>query len=79
MRFSTVLPLFAAAAFAQNSSSLGPDKDGKYKPGKNTTQDTITFKYSDTYVKDETNPVKGVQEFAAEVSLSPKILSLHFP
>ena len=30
MRFSTVLPLFAAAAFAQNSSSLGPDKDGKY-------------------------------------------------
>ena len=57
----------------------GADKDGKYKPGKNTTQDTITFKYSDTYVKDETNPVKGVQEFAAEVSLSPKILSLHFP
>jgi hypothetical protein len=57
----------------------GADKDGKYKPGKNTTQDTITLKYSDTCVKDETNPVKGVQEFAAEVSLSPKILSLHFP
>ncbi|KAI4622395.1 uncharacterized protein J4E87_006337 [Alternaria ethzedia] len=37
MRFSSALPLFAATAFAQystpptNSSSSGPDKDGKYE------------------------------------------------
>jgi len=48
----------------------GPDKDGKFKPGNNSTRDTIAFKYSETYVKDENNTVKGVQEFAAEVSCS---------
>jgi hypothetical protein len=58
------------------STKGGADKDGKFKPGKNATEDTIIFKYSDVYVKDEGNPVKGVQEFAAEVSLSFPLLSL---
>jgi hypothetical protein len=51
------------------STKGGADKDGKFKPGKNATEDTITFKYSDVYVKDERNPVRGVQEFDAEVGL----------
>jgi hypothetical protein len=51
------------------STKGGTDKDGKFKPGKSATEDTITFKYSDVYVKDERNPVRGVQEFDAEVGL----------
>jgi hypothetical protein len=47
----------------------GADKDGKYSPGINTPDDTVTFKYSDSQVPDGVTP-GGVQEFAAEVSLS---------
>jgi hypothetical protein len=47
----------------------GADKDGKYSPGINTPDDTVTFKYSDSHVPDGITP-GGVQEFAAEVSLS---------
>jgi hypothetical protein len=47
----------------------GADKDGKYPPGVNTPDDTVTFKYSDSQVPDGVTP-GGVQEFAAEVSLS---------
>jgi hypothetical protein len=47
----------------------GADKDGKYSPGINTPDDTVTFKYSDSQVPDAVTP-GGVQEFAAEVSLS---------
>lgn len=47
----------------------GADKDGEYLPGWRVDEDTISFKYSDTYVPDGINP-GGIQEFAAEVSLS---------
>ena len=47
----------------------GADVDGKYLPGKETPEDTITFKYSDALVPDLTTGDE-IQEFAAEVSLA---------
>jgi hypothetical protein len=49
------------------SHAGGADKDGNYLPGGRAKEDTISFKYSDTYVPDAINP-GGIQEFAAEVS-----------